>query len=75
MVNCLIIGDMGKGTEDQHSVARSMKKLRNKYKTKFVLGLGDNIYLMDVLVLMMSYSELILKDLIQSYQMIDGICV
>ena len=44
MVNCLLIGDMGKGTEDQHSVARSMKKLRNKYKTKFVLGLGDNIY-------------------------------
>ena len=44
MVNCLIIGDMGKGTEDQHSVARSMVKLRNKYNTKFVLGLGDNIY-------------------------------
>jgi len=44
MVNCLIIGDMGKGTEDQHSVARSMLKLRNKYKTKFVIGLGDNIY-------------------------------
>ena len=44
MVNCLIVGDMGKGTEDQHVVAKSMKKLRDKYKTKFVLGLGDNIY-------------------------------
>ena len=44
MINCLVIGDMGKGTEDQNKVARSMVKLRNKYKTKFVLGLGDNIY-------------------------------
>ena len=44
MFNCLVIGDMGKGTEDQYNVARSMVKLRNKYKTKFILGLGDNIY-------------------------------
>ena len=44
MINCLVVGDMGKGTDDQHKVARSMKTLQNKYKTKFVLGLGDNIY-------------------------------
>ncbi len=43
-MNCLIIGDMGKGTEDQGNVARSLSKLTKRYKTKFVLGLGDNIY-------------------------------
>ncbi len=44
MVNCLVIGDMGKGTKDQLKVAKSMKKLYKKHKIKFVLGLGDNIY-------------------------------
>ena len=44
MVNCLVIGDMGKGTNDQRNVAKSMKLLYKQYKPKFVLGLGDNIY-------------------------------
>ena len=44
MVNCLVIGDMGKGNQDQLMVAKSMKKLYKKHKIKFVLGLGDNIY-------------------------------
>ena len=44
MESCLVIGDMGKGTGDQYKVGESMKSLTNKYKTKFVLGLGDNIY-------------------------------
>jgi len=43
-MNCLVIGDMGKGTDDQFKVAKSMKQLQKKYNTKFVLGLGDNIY-------------------------------
>ena len=44
MVNCLAIGDMGKGTNDQSQVAKMMKKLYKKNKIQFVLGLGDNIY-------------------------------
>ena len=44
MVNCLAIGDMGKGTNDQLKVAKMMKKLYKKNKIQFVLGLGDNIY-------------------------------
>ena len=44
MVNCLAIGDMGKGTNDQLQVAKMMKKLYKKNKIQFVLGLGDNIY-------------------------------
>ena len=44
MVTCLVIGDMGKGTNDQYDVGKLMKKLYKKYKIKFVLGLGDNIY-------------------------------
>ena len=43
-MNCLVIGDMGKGTDDQFKVAKSMKTLTKNYNTKFVLGLGDNIY-------------------------------
>lgn len=43
-MNCLVIGDMGKGTDDQFKVAKSMNKLQKKYNTEFVLGLGDNIY-------------------------------
>tara|TARA_A100001015_G_C14678217_1_gene589642 strand:- start:175 stop:357 length:183 start_codon:yes stop_codon:yes gene_type:complete len=35
---------MGKGTNDQDNVAKSMKLLYKQYKPKFVLGLGDNIY-------------------------------
>jgi len=35
---------MGKGTDDQRKVAKSMKKLYKKHKIKFVLGVGDNIY-------------------------------
>jgi tartrate-resistant acid phosphatase type 5 len=44
LTNCLVIGDMGKGTNDQRNVAKSMKLLYKQYKPKFVLGLGDNIY-------------------------------
>ena len=44
MVNCLAIGDMGKGTNDQLKVAKAIKKLYKKNKIRFVLGLGDNIY-------------------------------
>ena len=43
-MNCIVIGDMGKGTEDQLNVAKAMKKLYKKHKVKFVLGVGDNIY-------------------------------
>ena len=43
-MNCIVIGDMGKGTADQLRVARSMKKLYKKNNIKFVLGVGDNIY-------------------------------
>lgn len=43
-MNCLVLGDMGKGNQDQLKVAKSMKQLQKKYNTKFVLGLGDNIY-------------------------------
>ena len=44
MVNCLVIGDMGKGTINQKKVSKSMKQLYKQYKPKFILGLGDNIY-------------------------------
>ena len=30
--NCLVIGDMGKGTNDQRNVAKSMKLLYKQYK-------------------------------------------
>jgi len=43
-MNCIVIGDMGKGTEDQLKVAKAMKKLYKKHKIKFVVGVGDNIY-------------------------------
>ena len=43
-MNCIVIGDMGKGTPDQFSVAKAMKQLYKKHNIKFVLGLGDNIY-------------------------------
>jgi len=43
-MNCIVIGDMGKGTEDQHKVAKAMKKLYKKHKIRFVVGVGDNIY-------------------------------
>ena len=43
-MNCMVIGDMGKGGTDQLKVAKPMKKLYKKHKIKFVLGLGDNIY-------------------------------
>lgn len=39
----IAIGDMGKGTPEQHEVAKLIKKLK-KYKYSFVTGLGDNIY-------------------------------
>jgi len=35
---------MGKGTEDQHVVARAMRKLYKVHGIKFVIGVGDNIY-------------------------------
>jgi len=44
MVNCFVIGDMGKGTNDQLNVAKMMKRLYKKHKISFVLGVGDNIY-------------------------------
>jgi len=43
-MNCIVIGDMGKGTSDQYDVAKAMKRLYKKHNIKFVLGLGDNIY-------------------------------
>lgn len=43
-MNCLLIGDMGHGTQQQLDVATSMKQLYSKYKPTFVIGLGDNIY-------------------------------
>ena len=43
-MNCIVIGDMGKGTPDQFNVAKAMKRLYKKHNIKFVLGMGDNIY-------------------------------
>ena len=43
-MNCIVIGDMGKGTPGQFKVAKAMKQLYQKNRIQFVLGLGDNIY-------------------------------
>jgi len=43
-MNCIVIGDMGKGTPDQYKVAKTMKQLYKRHKIKFVIGVGDNIY-------------------------------
>ena len=40
----LIIGDMGTSDNFQLLVAKSIEKLINNYKVKFICGLGDNIY-------------------------------
>ena len=37
-MNCIVIGDMGKGTDEQHTVARAMKHLYKKHKIRFVLS-------------------------------------
>jgi hypothetical protein len=44
MVNCFVIGDMGKGTDDQYRVAKMMKRLYKQLQIQFVMGLGDNMY-------------------------------
>lgn len=38
------IGDMGKGSRDQYEVGKLIKFLCDRYKVKFISGLGDNIY-------------------------------
>jgi tartrate-resistant acid phosphatase type 5 len=43
-MNCVVIGDMGKGTPDQFNVSKAMKRLYKKHNIEFVLGVGDNIY-------------------------------
>jgi hypothetical protein len=43
-MNCIVIGDMGKGTKEQDKVARSIKQLYKTNNITFVLGMGDNMY-------------------------------
>ena len=43
-MNCIVIGDMGKGSPEQFQVAKCMKRLYKKHNIKFVIGVGDNIY-------------------------------
>ena len=44
MVKFGVIGDMGTGGPNQHKVAKSLKRMINRDKLSFVVGLGDNIY-------------------------------
>mgnify|MGYP000138240327 CR=1 FL=1 len=44
MVNFGVIGDMGTGGPNQYKVAKSLKRMINREKLSFVVGLGDNIY-------------------------------
>lgn len=44
MTSVLCIGDFGTGDHGQYKVADLLKYLIEKYKSKFVIGLGDNIY-------------------------------
>jgi hypothetical protein len=43
-VKFAIIGDSGRGTPEQHQVARQMVRYRERFKFNFVLMVGDNIY-------------------------------
>ena len=43
-MSIICIGDFGTGTEMQYKVSKLMSKIINIKKTKFILGLGDNIY-------------------------------
>jgi predicted phosphodiesterase len=43
-VKLAVIGDSGRGTPEQHAVARQMARFREAFKYEFVLMLGDNIY-------------------------------
>ena len=43
MTSILCIGDFGTGTPGQYKVSILLKYLINKYKCKFILGLGNNI--------------------------------
>ena len=43
-MSIICIGDFGTGTEMQYKVSKLMNKIINRKKTKFILGLGDNIY-------------------------------
>ena len=44
MVKFGVIGDMGTGGSNQRKVAKSLKRMINREKLTFVVGLGDNIY-------------------------------
>ena len=44
MTSILFLGDFGSGNQGQYAVSRLLEKLIEKYKCKFILGLGDNIY-------------------------------
>ena len=44
MTSILFIGDFGTGNTGQYLVSTLLKNLIKKYKCKFILGLGDNIY-------------------------------
>ena len=44
MTSILFLGDFGSGNEGQYLVSKLLEKLIEKYKCKFILGLGDNIY-------------------------------
>ena len=44
MTSILCIGDFGTGENGQYIVSDLLKYLINKYKCRFILGLGDNIY-------------------------------
>jgi 3',5'-cyclic AMP phosphodiesterase CpdA len=43
-VKFAVIGDSGRGSEQQHEVAAQMERFRKSFKYNFVLMLGDNIY-------------------------------
>jgi tartrate-resistant acid phosphatase type 5 len=43
MTSILFIGDFGYGNKGQYLVSKLLEKLIEKYKCKFILGLGDNI--------------------------------
>ena len=44
MTSILFIGNFGTGCEGQKKVALLMKEIINKYKCRFILGLGNNFY-------------------------------
>ena len=44
MSSILFIGDFGSGGDGQYLVSKLLEKLIEKFKCKFIIGLGDNIY-------------------------------